>query len=222
MIVDDCQRSPPDARSRGSGVGRRQAIRQLAMLVSPALSMLGRGLPRGLNHPDRMMLGHQICSYGRRANEPRRRLVMAVSDQFAALSDRLGELSARTKEAEGRAADAQRKARGDLEKDVATVRESAQAQSKKLGESVDTGKDKISASWSDVQRSWNEHVAKVREEIEAKKAEHDVHRAERRAERRVHDAEVAVEFAYSAIEEAEYDVLEAQLALDEAAELSAT
>jgi hypothetical protein len=35
------------------------------------------------------------------------------------------------------------------------------------------------------------------------------------------DAGVAVEFAYSAIEEAEYDVLEAQLALDQAAELSA-
>ena len=48
------------------------------------------------------------------------------------------------------------------------------------------------------------------------------HRAERRAERRVDDAEVAIESAYSAIEESEYDVLEAQLALDEAAELSAT
>jgi len=73
-----------------------------------------------------------------------------------------------------------------------------------------------------VQNAWNQHVAKVREDIEAKKAEHDVHRAERRADRRVDDAEVAIEFAYSAIEEAEYDVLEAQLALDEAAELSAT
>jgi hypothetical protein len=147
---------------------------------------------------------------------------MAASDQLTALSDRLGELSARANEAKNRAAEARDKKKGDLENDVATVRDSAHAQSKRLGESVDTGKDKISASWSDVQHAWNQHVAKVREDIEAKKAEHDVHRAERRADRRVDDAEVAIEFAYSAIEEAEYDVLEAQLALDEAAELSAT
>ena len=146
---------------------------------------------------------------------------MAVSDQLTALSDRLAELSARAKEAQDRAADARDKKKGDLEKDVATARDSAQAHSKKLGESVDASKDKISASWSDVQRSWNEHVAKIRDRIETKKTEHDVHRAERRAERRMDDAGVAVEFAYSAIEEAEYDVLEAQLALDEAAELSA-
>ncbi|HEY6638437.1 MAG TPA: hypothetical protein VIZ61_12210 [Solirubrobacterales bacterium] len=63
------------------------------------------------------------------------------------------------------------KEKGDLEKDVATARDSAQARSKRLGESVDASKDEISASWSDVQRSWNEHVAKIREDIEAKKAE---------------------------------------------------
>ena len=138
-----------------------------------------------------------------------------------ALSDQLTELAARAKEAEDRAAAARDKSKAGLEADVETARTSAQERAKKLRESADANKNKLSVWWYDLQRTWNEHVAKIRDDIDSKRAEHDADRAERRAEHREDDAEFAVDFAYSAIEEAEYAVLDAELARKEADELSA-
>jgi hypothetical protein len=138
-----------------------------------------------------------------------------------ALSDQLTELAARAKEAEDRAGAVQGKAKADVQADVETARASAQERAKKLRESAEANKNKLSVWWYDLQRTWNEHVAKIREDIESKRAEHDVDRAQRRAEHRADDAVFAVEFAYAAIEEAEYAVLDAELARMEADELSA-
>ena len=138
-----------------------------------------------------------------------------------ALSDQLTELAARAKQAEDRATAARDKSKAGLEADVETARASAQDRAKKLRESADANKNKLSVWWYDLQRTWNEHVAKIRDDIEGKRAEHDVDRAERRAEHRADDAAFAVDFAYSAIEEAEYAVLDAELARKEADELSA-
>jgi hypothetical protein len=138
-----------------------------------------------------------------------------------ALSDQLSELAARAKEAEHRGAAARDKSKAGLQADVETARASAQERAKRLRESAEANKNKLSVWWYDLQRTWNEHVAKIRDDIEGKRAEHDVDRAERRAEHRADDAAFAVEFAYSAIEEAEYAVLDAELARMEADELSA-
>jgi vacuolar-type H+-ATPase subunit I/STV1 len=138
-----------------------------------------------------------------------------------ALSDQLTELAARAKQAEDRAAAAQGKSKAGLQADVKTARASAQERAKKLRESADANKNKLSVWWYDLQHTWNEHVAKIRDDIDAKQAEHDVDRAERRAEHRADDAMFAVDFAYSAIEEAEYAVLDAELARKEADELVA-
>jgi len=138
-----------------------------------------------------------------------------------ALSDQLTELAARTKNAEEHAAAAQGKAKADLQADVETARASAQDRAKKLRESAEASKNRLSVWWYDLQRTWNEHVAKIREDIDAKRTAHDVDRARRRAEGRADDAAFAIEFAYAAIEEAEYAVLDAELARMEADELSA-
>ena len=138
-----------------------------------------------------------------------------------ALSDQLTGLAARAKEAEDRAGAVHGKAKADVQADVEQARASAQDRAKKLRESADANKNKLSVWWYDLQRTWNEHVAKIRDDIEGKRAEHDVDRADRRAEHRADDAAFAVEFAYAAIEEAEYAVLDAELARMEADELSA-
>ena len=138
-----------------------------------------------------------------------------------ALSDQLTQLAARAKEAEDHAGAVQGKAKADVQADVEQARASAQDRAKKLRESADANRNKLSVWWYDLQRTWNEHVAKIRDDIDAKRAEHDVDRAERRAEHRADDAAFAVEFAYAAIEEAEYAVLDAELARMEADELSA-
>ena len=146
---------------------------------------------------------------------------MALSDQLTALSDKLTELSARAQAAEEHGAAAQTKAKEDLQADVETARASAQDRAKKLRESAEANKNKLSVWWYDLQRTWNEHVAKIRDDFDSKRAEHDADRAERRAEHRADDAMFAVDFAYTAIEEAEYAVLDAELARMEADELSA-
>jgi hypothetical protein len=138
-----------------------------------------------------------------------------------ALSDQLTELTARAKNAEEHAAAAQGKAKTDVQADVETARASAQDRAKKLRESAEANKNKLSVWWYDLQHTWNEHVAKIREDMDAKRAEHDVDHAQRRAERRADDAVFAIDFAYAAIEEAEYAVLDAELARMEADELSA-
>ena len=137
-----------------------------------------------------------------------------------AVSDELTKLAARAKEAEDRAAAAQGKAKSDLERDVETARISAQEQAEKLRKSADTGKNKLSVWWNDLQRSWNEHIAKVRDDVDRRRSEHDVHRAQKHAERAENDALFAIDFAYAAIEEAEYAVLDADLAKMEADQLA--
>ena len=91
-----------------------------------------------------------------------------------ALSDQLTELAARAKQAEDRAGAVQGKAKADVQADVEKSRASAQERAKKLRESAEANKNKLSVWWYDLQRTWNEHVAKIREDIEGKRAEHDV------------------------------------------------
>jgi len=138
-----------------------------------------------------------------------------------ALSDQLTTLSARAKEAEDRVAAAQNKARGELEKDVKSARESAKAQADQLSKTVENQKGKLSAWWARLQRSWEEHTAEVREHIDERRASHDLEAAKREADSAEEDASFAVDYAYAAIEEAEYAVLDARLARMNADELAA-
>jgi hypothetical protein len=140
---------------------------------------------------------------------------------LTALSEKAAELSTRTKETEERGAAARGRAKDDLQADVESARADAQDQAKKLRESAEANKHKVSVWWYDLQRTWSEHIAKIRDDVDSKRAEHDLDRAEHRAEHKVDDAAFAIEFAYAAIEEAEYAVLDAELASMEAAELSA-
>ena len=142
-----------------------------------------------------------------------------------ALSDDLTRLAARAKEVEDHAAAAQGKAKADLERDIATARESADAQAEKLRQEAEAHKGKLSVWWHDLQRTWHEHIAKIRDDMDAKRSEHDADRAQRRAERAEDDARFAISFAYAAVEEADYAVLDAALArmeADEKAQQSAT
>lgn len=76
-----------------------------------------------------------------------------------ALSDQLRKLADRAEEAEERAPATRDKARADVERDLETCRETAQARAEQLRETTDANKDKIPAWWNEVQRNWNEHVA---------------------------------------------------------------
>jgi hypothetical protein len=137
-----------------------------------------------------------------------------------ALADDLTKLTARVKEAEDHAAAARAKTKAEVEQDMATVRESAEARADNLRRDAEERKSKLSVWWHDLQRTWDEHLAKIRNDIEGKRAEHDSDRAQRRAETAEGDAEFAISFAYAAVEEAEYAVLDATLARMEADELT--
>ena len=136
-----------------------------------------------------------------------------------ALSDQLTKLAARAKEAEDRAVAAKTKARAELEQDVHSAREAAQAQADQMRETAEANKGKVSDWWNDVQRTWNQHIGAVRQNIDSKKAEIDLDKAESRADDAEADALFAIDYAYSAIDEAEYAVLDATLARMEADEL---
>jgi hypothetical protein len=137
-----------------------------------------------------------------------------------ALSSDLSKLATRAKEAEDRTAAAREEAKGDLEREISSVRASAQAQADKLRQTAQEGQGRISSRWTDVQRSWNEHVDKLRADIESRKGEHDVHMAQVKADHAEEDARFAIDFAYSAVVEAEYAVVDATLARKEADGLS--
>jgi hypothetical protein len=137
-----------------------------------------------------------------------------------ALSDQLSQLAARAKELEDRAAASHQKAKGDLEQDVKTARDSAQAQAESLRKSAETRQGQISAWWDNLQRSWNENISSIRNAVDDRKAEHDVKAAQRKADQADDDAAFAVDYAYAAIEEAEYAVLDAELARMEADDLA--
>jgi hypothetical protein len=138
-----------------------------------------------------------------------------------ALSDDLSRLAVRAKEAEDRVGAARKKARSDLEAEVANARAVGEQQANELREHAEQADTDISAGWKDVQKSWNEAIAGIRADIESKHAKGDAHHAERRADRAEEDARFALDFAYSAIVEAEYTVLDAVLARAEADEKAA-
>jgi hypothetical protein len=139
-----------------------------------------------------------------------------------ALSDQLSQLSARAKELEDHATAAKSKAKADLQQEVESAREAAQAQGDVLRQSAEAHKNNISAWWDSVGRSWNDHLAAVRKDVDDKRAAHDVKTAQKRADNAEDDAAFAVDYAYAAVEEAEYAVLDATLARMDADEMSAT
>jgi DNA primase large subunit len=139
-----------------------------------------------------------------------------------ALSDDLARLAARAKEVETRYAAVRGEARADLERNVATARDSAQEQAAKLRGAAEQSKAEISSGLSEVQRSWNDHIARIREDLEGKKAKHDVRMAQARADDAEAYASFAIDLAYSAVVEAEYAVLDAALARMDADQEAAT
>jgi hypothetical protein len=142
-----------------------------------------------------------------------------------ALSDHLSRLAARAKQAETRVAAVREEARGDIEKDLASARESAQEQADRMRRAAEGNKETISNWWSDVQTSWNQHLSRVREDVEGKKVKHDVHKSERHADEAEEYALFMIDLAYSAVVESEYAALDAALArmdADKMAEEAAT
>jgi len=139
-----------------------------------------------------------------------------------AFSDQLSQLAARAKELEDHAAAAQQKGKGDLERDVRTARDAAQAQAESLRQSADERKGQLSAWWDNLQRSWNENIASIRKAVDDRKAEHDVKAAQHKADQADEDAAFAIDYAFAAIEEAEYAVLDAELAHLQADDLART
>jgi hypothetical protein len=137
------------------------------------------------------------------------------------LSDQLSKLAVRTKELEDRAAAANKKAKTDLEHDVATARDESKANAEKLRDSMDADAAEVSAWWTDLGRSWDEHVAKMRDHIDQKKDEHDVKAAQRDADDAYAYASYVIDYTFAAIDEAEYAVLDATLAQMDADELAA-
>jgi hypothetical protein len=137
-----------------------------------------------------------------------------------ALSDQLSDLSNRAKQLEDQAAAAKKKGKTELEAEVKSAQESAQAKGDALRKQAEANKGKLSA-WSDnLQNSWNDHLKAVRQSAQDRRAAHDLKSAQRAAQRADDDAEFAIDYAYAAIEEAEYAVLDAELAHAEAEELA--
>jgi hypothetical protein len=136
------------------------------------------------------------------------------------LSDQVSDLATRAKQVEDRIASAKEKTRDELEGEVNSARESAQAQADALHRKAEANEGKISAWWDKLQRSWHEHLAAVRKGAEERKAAHDVKAAQRAAEQADDDASYAVDYAHAAIEEAQYAVLDAELAHRHADELA--
>ena len=127
-------------------------------------------------------------------------------------SDDLSRLATRAKEAQTRVAEVREGARADLEKNVASARESAQEQSEKLRHKAEESKAGIGGRLSEVQKSWNDHIARVREDLDEKRAKHDMHKARMRADDAEEYASFASDHAYTAVVEAEYAALDAVLA----------
>jgi hypothetical protein len=137
-----------------------------------------------------------------------------------AASDDLRKLSDRAKTAEDHAAAARNQARAELAQSVTNVRDSAEAEAKKLQAKTQAAGQRARDDWSDVQNSWNAHLAKARKDMAHQKAEFNADNAEDRAAWAEADAELAIDYAYSAIEGAEYAVLDAILARRDADEMA--
>ena len=139
-----------------------------------------------------------------------------------AMSDQLTKLAARAKQLEDSAAAAKTKQKSELEQDVKSARDSAEAQADSLRKHAEERKGKISAWWDQLQHDWNKQMKSIRKAFEKDRTEHDAKKAQRAAESADEDAEFAIEYASAAIEEAEYAVLDAELAHMHADELANT
>ena len=136
------------------------------------------------------------------------------------LPDDLTGLADRARDVETRATAARNMARVDLEAEVSSVRDAAQAQSDRLRQRADEAKGAVSDWWESLEKSWNEHLAAAREASETKRGERKAHEAQKRAEDAEEYASLAIDFAYAAMVEAEYAVLDAALAKMDADELA--
>lgn len=137
-----------------------------------------------------------------------------------ALSDKLTKLAAQAKELEDRAAAAKAKTKADLEQEVKSARDAAQAMADDLRKDVEAGESEISEWWAGVRASWDAHVKEVRKRADEKKATLDLKAAQRAAKHADDDAAFAIDYACTAVEEAEYAVLRALLAHKEADDLA--
>lgn len=136
------------------------------------------------------------------------------------LSDQLTKLAAKTKELEDRASAAKTKSKAELEQEVKSAREDAQAMADDMQKDAEASESEISEWWDGVRGSWDSHVKEVRKRADDKKAHHDLKAAQRHAKHADDDAEFAVSYACAAVEEADYAVLRAELAHKEADELA--
>lgn len=136
------------------------------------------------------------------------------------LADQLSKLATRAKETETRAAAAKAQAKLDLEHEVKTARDSADAQADALHAKTEKTKGDISDWWDNLGRDWKKQVTSMRRDVEEDRAKHDLKHAQRAAQRADDDAAFAIDYAYAALVEAEYAVLDAYLAHKEADELA--
>jgi hypothetical protein len=111
---------------------------------------------------------------------------------------------------------------GPISSPTCRPRASADAQGEKLRETAESGKEKVSGRWNELQQSWNAHIAGIRADIDARQERHDRAQAERDAEFAEDDAAYAIDYAYAAVEEADYAVPQAELARMDADALEAS
>jgi len=105
-----------------------------------------------------------------------------------AMSDQLTKLAARAKQLEDRAQAAKTKQKSELEQDVKTARDSAEAQADSLRKHAEERKGKISAWWDQLQRDWNAQMKSIRKAFDKDRSEHDLKKAQRAAESADEDA----------------------------------
>jgi hypothetical protein len=72
--------------------------------------------------------------------------------------------------AQDRAAAAKTRARAELQHTVTSVRDSSEAEAKKLQARRQAADQRVSDSWGDVLVSWNAHLAKTRKDLDERKA----------------------------------------------------
>jgi hypothetical protein len=137
------------------------------------------------------------------------------------LCQQLSRLAARTKVLEQHAADAGKKARADLEQEVAKAEAASKANAEALRESVTATEAEVSAWWTDAGRAWDDGLAKVRKHRKEQSAKHDLRAAQRAADDAEAYATYVIDYTYAAVEEADYAVLQATLTRMEAEELAA-
>ncbi|MGW5237546.1 hypothetical protein ACWEOW_01280 [Monashia sp. NPDC004114] len=137
-----------------------------------------------------------------------------------ALSEQLSRLAERTKQLEEHAAAARKKARADLEQEVAKAEAASKKNAEELRNSAVAAEAEVSAWWTDVGRAWDENLTKMRKRIKEQSAKHDLMAAQRDADEAAAYAAYVIDYTYAAVEEADYAVLQATLARMQADELA--